>query len=222
VLGLLQQLGVKATFYVIGERLQRHPAFATSAFADGHEVGNHLWRDVRAFGLVASEFDDQLTRTETLIRETLGRDLPSAHGKPLRWFRPGGGWFHGDMLRQALSRGYPTLLGSIWPLDTYGPPAWFQRLFILTTAHPGGIVVLHDPRPGTQPAAPPGAASPGGEGDGPKSRRARRQRAPGAGNPPSPPGSPSLPEPPSTAPTSPPLRDPAATAVAGEPAVPPD
>jgi prepilin-type processing-associated H-X9-DG protein len=29
---------------LIGERLQRHPTFATCAFADGHELGNHLWR----------------------------------------------------------------------------------------------------------------------------------------------------------------------------------
>lgn len=144
LLALLRRLGVQATFFVIGERLQRHPAFATCALADGHELGSHLWTDGRAFAPGASEFADQLTHTDTLIEETLGRALPSARGKPLRRFRPSGGWFHCRMLRQAKSRAYRTVLGSIWPLDTDGPPAWFQLMFILSAAHPGGIMVLHD------------------------------------------------------------------------------
>jgi peptidoglycan/xylan/chitin deacetylase (PgdA/CDA1 family) len=50
------------------------------------------------------------------------------------------------MLEWARSRGFQTVLGSIWPLDGLGiaPPEPAQRWFVEQFAHPGGIVILHD------------------------------------------------------------------------------
>ncbi|MFM7453941.1 MAG: hypothetical protein ACKO1V_08245, partial [Cyanobium sp.] len=42
-------------------------------------------------------------------------------------------------------------LGSLFPLDTFHPPGWFLRRFLLLHAHPGAVIVLHD-RPDTLPA----------------------------------------------------------------------
>ena len=41
--------------------------------------------------------------------------------------------------------------GSIFPWDTFHPPQAWMRWFVLTNAHPGAILILHD-RPDTLPA----------------------------------------------------------------------
>ena len=70
---------------------------------------------------------------------------------PLRWFRPGGGWFRPSMLRSVAARGYRLVLGSIFPWDTFHPPPAWMAWFVLRNTHPGAILVLHD-RPDTLPA----------------------------------------------------------------------
>jgi len=46
------------------------------------------------------------------------------------------------------ARGYRTVLGSVFPWDTFHPPLAFQRWFVGANVHPGAILVLHD-RPDT-------------------------------------------------------------------------
>ena len=45
LLDLLRELGVPATFFLIGSNLRRNPQFARRAVAEGHQLGNHLWVD---------------------------------------------------------------------------------------------------------------------------------------------------------------------------------
>jgi len=117
LLALLRQLEVPATFFLIGSHLQCDQRFPRRALQQGHELGNHLWRDERAAAPVPITW---------------------------RWFRPGGGWFHPAMLGWLAARPYRLVLGSIFPWDTLRPPLWFVRLFIRINVHPGGILVLHD------------------------------------------------------------------------------
>jgi len=113
------------------------------AVAAGHELGNHMERDQWSLTLGREAFLRQLDNTAVAIRNDLAAAAQSA---PLRWFRPSGGWFHPPMVAWARSRGYRTVLGSIWPLDGLGvaPPERVQRWTVERFAHPGGIVVLHD------------------------------------------------------------------------------
>jgi peptidoglycan-N-acetylglucosamine deacetylase len=147
LLDLLRQLQVPATLFLIGDHLERGPAgFAARALAGGHLIGNHMLVDGVSARLEAATFAAQLQHTEQVLqRAAAPRDLR------LRWFRPGGGWFHRRMLRQLSAAGYRLALGSLFPLDTHHPPGWFLRRFLLLNAHPGGVIVLHD-RPDTLPA----------------------------------------------------------------------
>lgn len=51
VLDLLDAQGVRATFFVIGERVRRHPALARAIVARGHGIENHSERHLNTFSL---------------------------------------------------------------------------------------------------------------------------------------------------------------------------
>ena len=143
LLDLLRKLAIPVTFFAIGEQVERHPGMAALALADGHELGNHMWRDSWSFALPRQAFLRQLDATTAAIEADLAAAGASTH---LRWFRPAGGWIHPAMVSWARTRGYRTVLGSIWPLDglPLSPPGMLQRWAVRRLAHPGGILVLHD------------------------------------------------------------------------------
>jgi peptidoglycan/xylan/chitin deacetylase (PgdA/CDA1 family) len=139
LLALLRELQVPATFFLIGSHLERDPRFPRRALQQGHELGNHLWRDAPSAALPPAEFQQQLADTERAIARAAA---PAT--LRWRWFRPGQGRFHRPMLDALAVRRYRLVLGSIFPWDTLRPPLWFVRLFVRLNAHPGGILVLHD------------------------------------------------------------------------------
>lgn len=149
LLDLLKDLQIPATFFCIGENVSHHPGMVARAVKGGHELGNHMARDQWSVLLSKEQFIDQLQYTSEKIKQDLeGSNILST---PLHWFRPGGGWPTPQMLRLAETRGYRTVLGSIWPFDGLSLPfvspqariTW-QQEFIVRFAHPGGIIVMHD------------------------------------------------------------------------------
>jgi peptidoglycan-N-acetylglucosamine deacetylase len=144
LLDLLQQLQAPATLFLIGDHLPRGGGdFVARALAGGHQIGNHMAEDGVSARLPPQAFRDQLRRTDAALRRAAAPRTPA-----LRWFRPGGGWFHPAMLACVRAEGYRLVLGSVFPFDTNHPPLWFLRRFLLAGIHPGAIVVLHD-RPDT-------------------------------------------------------------------------
>lgn len=145
----LKELGIPATFFCIGERVKAHPGLAARAVREGHELGNHMARDQWSILLNNEQFMKQLDFTANAINEDLQTcGTPPVH---LRWFRPSGGWPTPGMVGWAESRGYQTVLGSIWPFDGLSVPLIspelrleLQQRFVEHFAHPGAIIVLHD------------------------------------------------------------------------------
>lgn len=43
ILALLEKRGVKATFFVVGEKAQKHPDLIRQMHEGGHQIGNHTW-----------------------------------------------------------------------------------------------------------------------------------------------------------------------------------
>ncbi len=143
LLDLQRELAIPATLFAIGERVNNQPDMAARAVEAGHELGNHMWRDQWSFTLGREAFPQQLDDTQAAIRADLATAGLTA---PLRWFRPSGGCPLPPMVEWARSRGYQTVLGSVWPLDglDIAPPEQAQRWVVERLAHPGGILVLHD------------------------------------------------------------------------------
>jgi peptidoglycan-N-acetylglucosamine deacetylase len=134
ILEELHRHGARATFFLITSRIPGHETIVRRLVAEGHELGNHFTRDRAAIRLGASELSADLERA--------GRVLAS-YG-PVRWARPGSGWYTGGMVRIMERHGYRCALGSIYPWDAAHSSVAFSTWHILRNVRPGGVIVLHD------------------------------------------------------------------------------
>jgi peptidoglycan-N-acetylglucosamine deacetylase len=135
VLDILKSEGARATFFLIGERALRHPDLVARIKGEGHEVGNHCFKDGTTLLHSDADFLDHLERTERAIRLA---------GEEQRLFRPPGGVAWPGQLELARSRGYTCVLGSAYPHDPVHPPVAYIRWLTTKNLRPGAIVILHD------------------------------------------------------------------------------
>ena len=69
VLSILRKHDVKATFFVVGERVETHPEYIEIIRKAGHQLCNHLYSTTMALLLSQQQFVESLLRTEELINE---------------------------------------------------------------------------------------------------------------------------------------------------------
>ncbi len=134
ILDVLAEQGVPATFFIIGSQVPGNEAIMQRIVAEGHELGNHLMSDQRSITLEADEFARQLAAAHDLI----------APFGPVRWFRPGSGFYNARMLEQIRPFHYRCVVGSVYPYDAQFHSVEFATGYILGNVQPGAIIVLHD------------------------------------------------------------------------------
>jgi peptidoglycan/xylan/chitin deacetylase (PgdA/CDA1 family) len=102
--------------------------------AEGHELGNHFMRDRPSICLGAADFARDLERAHRVL----------ARYGPVRWARPGSGWYSPSMIATMARHGSRCALGSVYPYDATIPSTRFVEWHLLRNVRPGAIIVLHD------------------------------------------------------------------------------
>lgn len=148
VLDLLDEHEATATFFCIGERVERHRVLARAIVARGHEIANHSYRHLMSFSLLGPRgLAREIARAQTAIAE--------ATGETARFFRAPAG-LRNPFLEPALIRADLQLVS--WTrrgFDTvYGSAG--RVLGSLTRGLRGGdILLLHDGHAARTPAGAP-------------------------------------------------------------------
>jgi peptidoglycan/xylan/chitin deacetylase (PgdA/CDA1 family) len=146
VLDVLRERGLRASFFLVGERLRRPGmrALAERAAREGHRIGNHSLTHATPLGVA----DDPAEAEREIggMQALLGDLVPGE-----RFFRPfgGGGRIDRDLLgRHALERlvrgAYTCVLWSSVPRDWENPHGWPEVCLGEVNARPWSVVVLHD------------------------------------------------------------------------------
>ena len=108
VLEALAAAGATATFFLVGEQVERNPGLAAEVAAAGHGVESHGFRHVGQLRRPPADLRDDLRRAQAVIAEATGIEP--------RFYRPPYGVFSWAGLSVARSRWTP-LLWSRWGRD---------------------------------------------------------------------------------------------------------
>ncbi|WEH35142.1 polysaccharide deacetylase family protein [Streptomyces sp. AM 4-1-1] len=133
----LDRLSVRATFFVLGERLRLHPELGRRMVAEGHELAVHGWRHERPWRPRPARDTHELRRAvETVVRVTGTRPV---------WYRPPYGILTGGRWAAARRLGLRPVLWSAWGRDWTARATPDSVLAEVTSAlRGGGTVLLHD------------------------------------------------------------------------------
>jgi peptidoglycan/xylan/chitin deacetylase (PgdA/CDA1 family) len=148
VLEILEQYRIKATFFLVGQQIQARPELAKKIAAAGHALGNHTWTHPMQ-NVDETTAAQEIGNTKRLIYELTGIQA--------QLFRPPGGNLSGRLVPYAQQQKDAVVLWSTDSSDYYASaPVIIDN--VLSTAQPGGIVLLHDgggDRRATVQALPP-------------------------------------------------------------------
>jgi len=134
ILAELRRQEARATFFLITERVRGQEQLVRTITSEGHELGNHFTRDRASIRLSPNAFEADLLRAHQVL---------APYG-PVRWARPGSGWYSRAMIDIMRRHGYRCALGSVYPFDATIPSAVLAARYIMWHARPGTVVVLHD------------------------------------------------------------------------------
>jgi peptidoglycan/xylan/chitin deacetylase (PgdA/CDA1 family) len=136
ILDTLRDHDIRATFFLIGEKVAAAPELARRILAEGHELGHHTYTHRKLTELPDFETNDELDRTSAVFQEVLGARAA--------WFRPPFGALRQDQARRVRDRRMHVAMWSVDSEDWRNGPGAEATERILTHLHPGAIVLCHD------------------------------------------------------------------------------
>ena len=135
MLGELERCRARATFFVLGERVEATPGVVRAAVDAGHEVQLHGYRHLRHSQLTEEEIElDTRAALESLAQVGV---------RPTRWRTPWG--ITTPASERVASRHGLALVH--WTIDTHdwrGDPALAMLAYARRQLAPGAVVLMHD------------------------------------------------------------------------------
>ena len=137
VLELLAGAGAPATFFLVGEQIERNPSLSREIVSAGHQIGLHCHRHRNLLRLTPRQVRSDIDRARAAIEDATGIS-PAL-------YRPPYGALNTSALRVANARGWRTLLWSHWGRDwERGATPESIAARVTAGAGEGSVLLLHD------------------------------------------------------------------------------
>lgn len=136
LVSLLDELNVKATFFVVGKMVEKHPELVLLEAEHGNEVEDHSFSHVNLSRIPEDEVETEYLSCKNLLKNILKREP--------RFCRPPGGRATSNVIKAAADCGLTTTMWSDDPKDYSNPGADEILQRTLDRAAPGGIILLHE------------------------------------------------------------------------------
>lgn len=145
-LAVLDKLNVRATFFMIGQRIKYYPELARQVVEQGSEIGSHSWQHDRLDQTTADTIAKDLLSVANQVQADVGRSLSL--------FRPPYGRRSDTLLTVAEQLSFKVIIWDVDPRDWEDPPPEKIVASILEQVKPGSIIVMHEGHPNTLKALP--------------------------------------------------------------------
>ncbi len=135
VLDVLKKYNVKATFFIVGKRAEKHPALVKRMVREGHIMGNHSYSHPEFSKLTMNDFRKQILHTGDIIHNLTGYTP--------KMIRPPYGDINEKQLQWAQKQQYSIVNWNVDSLDWKGLSKDEVKQNILSAVKPGSIVLQH-------------------------------------------------------------------------------
>lgn len=143
LLDCLDKHHVTASFFWLGECVERSPAIARTAYNAGHWVGLHGYTHKSFPWLSTPELKQSLEQTQEAIARACNLDRAYV-AQHVRDVRPPNGFFTPQILTQFHTWGYRPVMWSVVPEDWVRPGVEVVVERIRNQIREGSLIVLHD------------------------------------------------------------------------------
>ena len=130
ILEILRKYQVRATFFMVGDNVRKHPDLYKAIVADGHQVGNHSHNHISGLRLTFHEYSYNVEHANAYIHSHL--------------FRPPHGWMR-IIQYYLIMRRYKVVM---WDLVTRDYSKWTTAEDVFANvrryARNGSIITFHD------------------------------------------------------------------------------
>lgn len=136
ILDVLDKHRVKATFFLVGQAVEKHPDIVADIARRGHSIGSHSWSHRPMPLLDVASLADEIDRAGDAIEKAIGK-------RPM-YFRPPWGFYNRRVLMELRARGYLTVLWTRSSQDWRNPGPDVVEELAAANPRLGEIILLHD------------------------------------------------------------------------------
>lgn len=130
VLDVLKEHNIKATFFMVGDNVRKHPLIYERVKAEEHQIGNHTFNHISGFKHSIKTYSDNAEKANTYLHSHL--------------FRPPHGWMRLTQYAR-LRKKYRIVM---WDLVTRDYSKWMTAEDVLNNVkrytRNGSIITFHD------------------------------------------------------------------------------
>ena len=143
VLEELKKYNAKATFFCIGDNIQKHTDVFKAIVAEGHAIGNHTYNHLNGWKTDASVYIENVRMVNALLEQITN----PVSGIPTETslFRPPYGRLTNEQSKLLQEKGYKIIMWDVLSAD-YDPKLSKEKCLQLVkkNMHAGSIVCFHD------------------------------------------------------------------------------
>ncbi len=147
----LNKFNARATFFCIGNNINKHPDIFKNILAGGHRIGNHTHDHLKGWKTKTTRYLENIRLCESVLKtQLLHAHLPDKQNSliqdhPIHLFRPPYGKMKPGQSKKILDMGYHIVMWDVLSFD------WDKTLSeehclnnVINKASNGSIVVFHD------------------------------------------------------------------------------
>lgn len=138
ILKILRDEHIHATFFMIGQQVEKYPDLARQVAMDGNTIGNHTYSHPDLKVTTLTQVEQELSKCQDSIYK--------ATGQTPHYFRPPKGLYDGRTIMTVKEDGYEVILWDVAVEHHASHTASREAQRVINRAKPAYIILAHDGR----------------------------------------------------------------------------
>ena len=136
ILDILDDYGITATFFVVGENVEYYPESFAMLLNSGHEIGNHTYSHPRFNNNQPGGIQEEIGKCHALLKDKFGYEATL--------FRPPEGRLNESVKTASTEWDYKIILWNVDTLDWKHTPPQQIADHVVSGVRSGDIILMHD------------------------------------------------------------------------------